>query len=342
MKIDLTKKETRFKSRYEKKINRLNKFSFFSLNFINKYEKLLSFYSSFNITSTYSKLLLAFTDKYEKFLIEKSLFARVSTMPTNYYLYRMLKKLKKSNVDPLLFNGVHFITALMGGGKSSLIYDVIEEIRRNTGKSSYVNADFEKIKYDDVAEKSYLHHQKFELTEFFDMSNIKKNDEETGQIKISQKKKFNRNFDSIVLDEWLSEMNHRNNKKSDYNNIFLALMNMIAHMRHQKMKRIFVLSQMSTTDVQLMTMFSFIHEIQVDLDCTYLDWIKTGSLSKKIKGWWISTYAKPTNKKYQNKDEMVLIKKYYRKATADFTYFDTFSMASRYDNLPEDKIAMFK
>lgn len=285
------------------------------------------------IAENYYETILDLVEMYYDLVDPYTDFARKTTIPFNwpYYLYLKMKNHLMGNI--LFKDGVHFFVALQGGGKSTLAYDLISEILRKTGKSSYVNAQFEKPQYDPITQKYFVYFQYFELLDFFDMS-VKEDDP---SIKVSQKKRFNRNFDTIVLDEWLTEMNHRMNKTKDYNNIFMALLNMIAHMRHQKMKRIYVLSQIDNTDIQLLSMFKYIHELEIDLDVTYRDWIETGMMTRHIKGWTIWTYGVKRNRKKQSMDK-VLIKKQYRKATADFTYFDTLSQAEKYAVLHEDKI----
>lgn len=290
-----------------------------------------------NIATDYSDTLLEFINAYSELVEPYADFARKTTVPINwpYFLYKKLTNKYDSNV--LFHPGVHFFVALQGGGKSTLAYDLISEILVKTGKSSYVNAHFEIPEYDPVTKQYFCYFQYFKLMDFFDMS-VR---EETSKIEVSQLKRFNRNFDTIVLDEWLTEMNHRLNKTKDYNNIFMALITMIAHMRHQKMQRIYVLSQIDNTDIQLLSMFKYVHEVQIDLDVTYADWIDTGMMAKHIKGWHIYTFGVKRNRKKMTTDK-VLIKKQYRKATADFTYFDSLAMSHKYNMLKEDEINFIK
>ena len=80
-------------------------------------------------------------------------------------------------------------------------------------------------------------------------------------------------------------MNHRQNNTKLYKEVFIAFISSVAHMRHQRMKRIYVASQLDTTDTQLMAMFKYTHEIEIDLDVDYWDWVQTGMMTKHIKGW---------------------------------------------------------
>lgn len=319
-------------------------------NDLNKYDD-LNTQKIKNIKSNYDDKISILNDKYElekkemqkKFIINdiKSTIDNVIDLTPiiSYPFYYYFKKNNKEKFDYLLSNGVHFITALQGGGKSSIAYNLAEYIYENEGTQCYLNASFEKARFDETKQKWIKHHQYFKLSEFFNAipdtydkkGNVKK-------YKIVQLKKFNKNFKTIILDEWLTEMNHRQNKTTDYNDVFLALIAMIAHMRHQGIKRIYVLSQIDNTDIQLTSMFKYHHEVQVKLGNSYFnDFLKNHTLENKIVGWHVDTYKVKRNRKKRSTDE-ILIKKRFVKATADFKYFDTFSMAGKYENLPEDKI----
>lgn len=289
------------------------------------------------IATDYYNTVTDVADSYCELLEPYFDLARKTTVPINWPYFLYLKIKNKFNTNILFHPGVHFFVALQGGGKSTLAYDLISEILRNTGKSAYINAMFEVPRHDPISNQYFTYFQYFKLLDFFNMTAKDDNPE----IEVSQLKQFNRNFDTIVLDEWLTEMNHRLNKTKDYNNIFMAMIEMIAHMRHQKMNRIYVLSQIDNTDIQLLSMFKYIHEIEIDLDITYKDWVASGKLTKHIKGWHVYTFGVKRNRKKQS-TEKVLLKKQYRKATADFDYFDTLSQSHKYKVLPEDKINFIK
>lgn len=276
---------------------------------------------------------LSLAEKYYNLIEPYFEFARKSTVYLNWPYFWWLKKRLRTGGNVLYADGVHFFVALQGGGKSSIAFHLISDILKRTGKSAYVNANFEKHRYDPIKKQHYKYFQFFKLLEFFDMS-VKLDDPD---IEVTQLKRFNSNFDTIVLDEWLTEMNHRMNKTKEYNNVFMALLNMIAHMRHQGMRRIYVLSQIDNTDIQLLSMFKYIHELEIDLDIPYAEWIESGKLEKHIMGWDVWTYGVSRNKKAQRTDK-VLVKKQYVKNTTDFEHFDTYAQAGKYEALPEDPI----
>lgn len=324
----IDKVENKTETSTNKIVNTLQEKDLYKINNDSKNEMLAKFYND---------IMLDFTNAYNQLVEPYEDFARQTTVPLSWPYFQYLKNSKRGQNNILFADGVHFFVALQGGGKSSISYELITRLIHLTGKSAYINADYELPRYDEVSKKYYKYFQYFKLMDFFDMS-VKDDDP---NIQVSQLKKFNRNFDTIVLDEWLTEMNHRLNKTKDYNNIFMALLTMIAHMRHQKIKRIYVLSQIDNTDIQLLSMFKYIHEVEVDLDVTYLDWVESGSLKRHIKGWWVWTYGVKRNRKKQV-NEKELVKKQYISATAEFEYFNTLAQAAKYSALTEDKIKFIK
>ncbi len=263
-------------------------------------------------------------------------FARITTTPFNYAYFFYLTVLKYIQSDPIEHHGVHYITALMGGGKSSSAYDVVEKIRRTTGKGAYINVSMEKPRYDQLNNKWFKYHPEFDIEEFWGVNNYT-DDEGKEQQRIEQLKAFDLEFDNLILDEWLSKMNHRQNNTKLYKEVFIAFIAAIAHMRHQHMKRIYVLSQLDTTDIQLMAMFKYIHEVEVVLNVPYSEWVRTGSLDKHIVGWWFWTYKYKRNRKKSSTDK-VLYKKYFRPCTANLEYFESMNQAHIYESLPKHKI----
>ncbi len=264
-------------------------------------------------------------------------FARKTTVPFNYLWFYFLKKWQRYSSSPLLVKGIHYITALQGGGKSSIVFDIIEEIRRKTGLGSYVNVTMENPKYDDINDIWYKFHAEFDEADYWGVSKIIDPETKEEREVIKQLKQFDKNFPNIVLDEWLSKMNHRQNKTKDYGKVFIALMQSLVHIRHQGLDHAYILSQLDTTDIQLMGIFKFIHEVDVDLNISYSDWVKTGKLNRHIKGWWVYTYMYKKNRK-KVATEKILYRKHYRVKTFEDSDFSSLNQAHIYKELPGDKI----
>jgi hypothetical protein len=264
-------------------------------------------------------------------LKEHSYFKRKSTMPFSYIDFYIEKMRYAKSASLIMQQGVHYIVALMGGGKSSLIYHTIEKLRTTYGYGSYINVDLENPHFDPLINKHVCYHNRFEADDFWGALENK----ETGKVKFTQLKRFNKQFPTIVLDEWLSKMNHRQNNTSSYKEIFIPFIKSLAHMRHQGIHNVYVASQLDTTDVQLMGMFKFIHEVKVDLDISYLEWVETGKLAKHIKGWQVYTYQV---KRAKGKSDKILLKSWYEPCTMDMSNFNSLNQAKEYEHLPYDKI----
>lgn len=257
-------------------------------------------------------------------------YLRKSTVPYNYLWFWYLKKKQYRNLPLSMQRGVHFIVALMGGGKSSFIYHTIERLRTTFGYGAYLNVDMEFAHFDPILNEYVLFHQKFEQEEFWGPV-----EEETGKIEFKQLQRFNNFYPVLVLDEWLAKMNHRMNNTSAYKEMFIPFMKSLAHMRHQGIHHVYVASQLDTTDVQLMGLIKYLHEVEIDLDIDYWTWVKTGSLEKHILGWMVYTYK---IKRTKGKVDKVLRKKWYEPKTQDMKYFNSLNQASEYSSLPYHKI----
>ncbi|MCD4826981.1 MAG: hypothetical protein K8Q99_04310 [Acholeplasmataceae bacterium] len=258
-------------------------------------------------------------------------FKRKSTMPFSYIDFYIAKMKAQKSTSLLMQQGVHYMVALMGGGKSSLIFHTIERLRTMYGRGAYVNVDLEEPHFDRLLNKTVCYHKRFEADDYWGAVE----DKETKKVKFTQLKRFNQQFPAIVLDEWLSKMNHRQNNTSSYKEIFIPFIKSLAHMRHQGIHNVYVASQLDTTDVQLMGMFKYIHEVKIDLDISYLEWVKTGSLAKHIRGWQIYTYQV---KRTKGKSDKVLLKSWYEPCIMDMSNFNSLNQAKEYVNLPYDKI----
>ncbi len=279
-----------------------------------------------NITAQYD-----IYDKLTKYFLLKAYFKRKSTMPFSYvdFVIDRMKQIFKPSL--LMQNGVHYIVALMGGGKSSLLYHTIEKLRIQRGFGAYVNVDLEHPHYDPLKGYDAVYHKRFETDEYWGAVT----DDKTDTIKFKQLKEFNKKWPVLVLDEWLSKMNHRMNNTSDYKKMFIPFIKSLAHMRHQGINHVYVASQLDTTDTQLMSIFKYMHEVEIDLDVSYLDWVETGKLNKHIKGWNIYTYKV---KRKKGKSDNILYKKWYEPCIMDMSNFNSLNQASEYKNLPYDKI----
>lgn len=212
---------------------------------------------------------------------------RYITVPLNkIWLKQYLKDFRKDEYQHDLLDkpGVHFITAGMGGGKSSLAFAKMKDNALLTGKAAYVTTKMEKPKQSRLG-YHYVYHRFFELDEFWDNG--------------KQKKKLNFfRFNMIVFDEIFLYMNHRKNKEKSYNETFIPMVNSNVSMRHDGIKTILYLSQQPSMDVQIMNICNYYHEIVgIERGIHYRTWLETGDekYSYTILRWRIKSYLRTTS-----------------------------------------------
>jgi len=300
-----------------------------------------------SITTLHEKLLQAggqvsyFLSKSYTWILTNELtykIARYTSFPFNWLWYLFLKSRGKK-VLPIFENGTHFGYALQGGGKSSLAYNLMESLRLQTGLGSYINVELEKPRYDSINQIHYKLHQVFDETEFWGLKELQDN---LGNqyLESTQLKKFDtKKFRNVFIDELFSLFNQRENKKSSYNNVFIGLMKSIVHQRHADIDRYYFFSQIDKTDVQLESIFKWVHQIKVELDTSYLEWVKTGKLVKHIIGWHITSTTKDKNRKGQ---DIIRTKKYFIPRIFEEEYFETKNMKHLYDHLPLSHVKVVK
>lgn len=270
--------------------------------------------------------------------------AKIITLPGSWILFYFIKKWQFRPRTPLLAEGVHFIIATMGGGKSSIIFDIIEELRLKTGYGSSINTALENPKYNKVTNTHFTYHDHFEMFDKFGLEEIKTKD--GTRYVATLKEQFDPNFlAALVFDEFQSALNRRNNKSVEYNKVFLAIFNLVIHKRHinkdllkQGIKRIYFMQQTDAVDGLLEGATDYKHLIQVNLDCSFWEWVKTDFLSLHIKGWEVWTY-RPHQKRTATGGEVKfkLYKHYYRAKTFNDDDFESRNQGEFYDRLPKQK-----
>ncbi len=301
------KNTERFIKHYEKTGNKI----------INGLEKISKIYSELSIKHLYK-------------------FARYSTFPFSFIPLYLWNLINKPRGNLLYAHGLHYIYALQGGGKSSLMYHLAEYAFQQRAKGTYVNANIERAYIDKDSGWWVRHHKVFDLKEFFGVRF------EGDKKVLEQCKAFNTEYYcNMILDEFLTEMNHRMNNTSEYKEIFIPLMKSFSRSRHQRFECIWITSVLDTTDIQLMSLFRFIHEVEIDLDIDYFQWLKDGMFTRHIKGWHIYSYAYKRNKK-RTATEKQLLKKWYLKKEVDMSRFDTLNQSGKFLSLPKDQIRTTK
>ena len=156
------------------------------------------------------------------------------------WLWEVVKSLFRKG-DILHAPGTHIITGYPGSGKTLLMNKIIREIDPN--KYFFISNIKE---FNDVSS--------FNITDIFSDNN---------QVKsfplIDNK---GRHLYAIIFDEINLNFNKRLNRKTDYNDIFIGLVEFLITARHQGVKRIYFIGQkLELQDTQLISLFKHQHDI---------------------------------------------------------------------------------
>lgn len=298
-------------------------------DFLNKKVDLFTEYLS-RFGDWFLNLLTAFSD----FLMEYYKVARYLTIPLHWiwiYLWHYFDGYD-GNIELLDLEGVHYIQALPGGGKSTLQWQKMYDYGKLTGKCSYVTTRMEKVKYDELGQP-FVYHYHFDLEEFWGQMN---EDDKFG----SQLKYFdNETATAIVIDELHVLNNNRNNRTKEYNRTFIPMINSFVLMRHDGMKWILVSSQMPKNDTQIMSLLKTYNRVQIKKGFVYSKWLDDGKFVRRIKGWTIRTYSVAAENDYLKLEKR---KKWFKTATVDFSDFESLNMAKSQGDIPVDRRAVLQ
>lgn len=249
---------------------------------------------------------------------------RIASFPWHFLIILAWIRIKRASmVKPLIFDkpGLHIIFGVPGSGKSSLAFELIERIRTGTKmKPSYINYPFEKTRLSEDQTYYFKYHQVYDVREFFNNN-------------IVQKVFNHKMFGSVVIDEAHSVFQPRNNRKSEYNESFLPLIEYTTKIR-QYIGHMFALTQMGKMDIQFMMLATTLCEVEIDIGFNYPDWLlKDGRFRFKPLGWRIKQY-KIDN--FGNFNHKPINKFYIKNKFGDLDYFDTYATRNDYSHVQMD------
>lgn len=158
-----------------------------------------------------------------------------------HFIWCIIKNWFAKMDDVIFRRGSHIITGLPGAGKTLLMNWVIQNIDPNKYFLISNIKEFEGV-------------PQFEIKDIFD--------------EYEQKKRFPK-YDSlgrkcygIVFDEINLNFNKRLNRKNDYNNLFIGLIEFLVSHRHQGINRVYFIGQkLELQDTQLQSLFKYQHNI---------------------------------------------------------------------------------
>lgn len=279
-----------------------------------------------------NKVILNNLSVISEFLMTHYKKVRYITMPLHWiwiYLWDYFDKFEYNN-EVLNEIGVHYIHALAGHGKSTLLWQKMYDYSVMTGKCSYVTTKMEKLKYDELG-APYLNHFYFDIHEFF---GIKDKNQKFGQ----QLKRFDKKQASaLVFDEIHYLNNNRNNRSSEYNHTFIPMISSFVTQRHFGINWILVASQMPRNDNQIMNILTSYNKIKIKKGFVYKKWLADGKFTRSIKGWKIKTFRVSADNDYLKLESQ---KNWFKHATVDFEDFETLNMKDILNDIPMDRRAV--
>lgn len=249
--------------------------------------------------------------------------ARRLTKPWHHIWIKIYKHQfkKEEKVDHIQNEeGFQVIGGNTGSGKTTLAFDVMEVDRLQKGKPWYVNTDIEKPRYDALADALVRYHRYMPFDKVFNDYLYK--------LRLDASI-----YNGYVIDEIHRIFDYRQNRTNSYASQFIPFRD-YATVSRKHIKKLIGITQMDRLDIQLMYLVKKWHKPRIDIGFEYEDWLlETGLFRFKVLGWHIDTYTVDTS----NPSDMLTNKiSWYRKATADFDYMDTYAYADAYDHVPLD------
>lgn len=156
------------------------------------------------------------------------------------WLFLVIKGLFKKE-DILKAKGTHIITGYPGSGKTLLMNRIINSV------------DSEKYFFlSNIPE--------FNGVKTFNLTDIFNNTEQVKSFPLRDDK--GRRLYAIIFDEINLQFNKRLNRKTDYNDLFIGLIEFLITARHQGVKRVYFIGQkLELQDTQLISLFKYQHDI---------------------------------------------------------------------------------
>lgn len=137
--------------------------------------------------------------------------------------------------------GSHIITSYPGGGKTLTVNKIINQVDRSKYFFLSNIDEFEGVK-------------SFDICELFGNT--------TQQKSIPLVDEYGRKLYAIIFDEINLTFNKRLNRRSDYNDIFVGLIEFLVSHRHQGVPRVYFIGQkLELQDTQLQSLFKYQHDI---------------------------------------------------------------------------------
>lgn len=251
--------------------------------------------------STKKKLISPYRGFKRFFTKEKNIFK---------WSFNVLLRLLRGNGNIYYARGTHFISGYPGSGKTLLVNKLIQNI--------------DKDKYFCLSNlKEFNGVEKFNISDYF------KNNEQIARFPTTDNK--DRKLFAIIFDEINLTFNKRLNKRSDYNDIFIGLIEFLVSHRHQGIPRIYFIGQkLELQDNQLQSLFKYQHEIIKKRErYKYWHYYQFSEIVKIPTRLFVVNRVKSIDNEYI---EISYLKEKIK--PYDLISYNTFGLKDKYDKLP--------
>lgn len=216
--------------------------------------------------------------------------------------------------DILTAKGTHIITGYPGSGKTLLMNKIIQGV--DTSKYFFLSNL-----------KEFAGVEGFEISEIFN---------DNSQVKsFPLYDKQGRRLYAVIFDEINLQFNKRLNRQSNYNDLFVGLVEFLITARHQGIDRVYFIGQkLELQDTQLISLFKYQHDIiKTKRRAPYWYYYDNGFIE------WIPKKLKVQHKIKSDQDELVPVGKLakYKITKNDLTTYNTAILGQQYANLEKVK-----
>lgn len=259
--------------------------------------------------------------KYSDYVLDEKIYwhFRNKTSPYHWlWIYSYLNSLKKEiDVWPFDEPGFYIGVGEPGGGKSSLMSEIMHRFRIKTGKGSYVNVAVEKPRTCEKTGRQYIYNPLYKMSDFFGDKGIHTFPNQY-------------QFATFQIDEIIREWNRRNNSSNAYNTTFMGFMKYAPGVRHF-IGHIFGWSQLEEVDSQMLSLgANKLFEVRVKKGFDYELWLLNGEWNYTILGWHVQFFKLSKSGIRTDTDY------YYVKRTFDLKYFDSLNLRKELDSAKID------
>ena len=230
------------------------------------------------------------------------------------FIIKIIIEFFKRQKNVLFRRGSHIITGFPGMGKTLLM--------------NYIKNNVDATKYFVISNiKEFEGVPQFKIKDIFD---------DNQQIRSFPKKdELGRKLYAVIFDEINLNFNKRLNRRTDYNNLFIGLIEFLVSHRHQHVNRVYFIGQkLELQDTQLQSLFTYQHNIVGKKEkYRYWHYLYSEYLQRVPVALYVDHYAKTITE--DGDGYIYLGNEKYKIRPKDLITYNTYALASEYSNLEQ-------